>query len=195
MLSKLTTPTPFGEETANPGGDTRPIREVAAILGVGRSRIFNLEHGSLMKIRTACLREGIVNAEDFQSASPQHGWLTVSCVLSLNGGSVSVEDIVRAFQLLKQSHSKIVRPPVLISDSKGTRISYRIETVANFEGAMRIRCWPVRKKTARRSVAKFFGVRCTAIVDSVFDSDREGPFNVPILVAAIVSASRTPPKS
>jgi hypothetical protein len=121
-----------------------------------------------------------------QPFSYQHGWLKVDQIISLNSGSVVAEDIVRTYQFLKADHDKEVRPPLLVSTRRGTKMPYTIEAVAEHEGFVRVRCWPVTK--APRTVAALTTFTCTGIVESEFGRDDGGEFDIPILICAIVSA-------
>jgi hypothetical protein len=182
-------------------------REIADLFGIGRARVFFHEREALKKLRRAMESFGIHNPSDFDLIaighdvrprvagryrpeptaqarfSPQHGWLRVARIISINQGSEEVEDVVRAFHFLKQRHESLVRPPVLIKSKKETR--YIIQAVAENQGAMMVRCWPRNHRV--RTVAQLQTLQCTAIVESEFDSDCEGNFDIPILLCIILS--------
>jgi hypothetical protein len=182
-------------------------REIADLFGIGRARVFFHEREALKKLRRAMERVGIYSPIDFDliairrdgclapvggsprarkakpQFSPQHGWLKVTRIVSVNRGSEEVEDVVRAFHFLKQRHESLVRPPVMIKSRNET--PYVIQAVAEHHGAMMVRCWPNNHRV--RTVAHLQTLRCTAIVESEFDSDREGSFDIPILLCVILS--------
>jgi hypothetical protein len=182
-------------------------REIADLFGIGRARVFFHEREALKKLRRAMESVGINNPSDFDLIaigldgrprlagrarperkaqarfSPQHGWLRVARIVSINQGSEEVEDVVRAFHFLKQSHESLVRPPVMIKSKKVT--PYIIQAVADHHGAMMVRCWPRNHRV--RTVAHLQTLQCTAIVESEFDSDCEGNFDIPILLCIILS--------
>jgi hypothetical protein len=181
-------------------------REIAERLGIGRARVFYHEQEALKKMKRALEGAGIRAAEEFELVplprggngavcarskaepaplqfSPQHGWLKVNRILSLNGGSESVEDVVRAFRFLKQSHEVLLRPPVIIRPNRQRR--YVVQAAADYRDAMMIRCWPTGHEP--RSVTHLAPMRTTAIVQSEFASDSSGAFDVPILICVILS--------
>lgn len=188
-------------------------RDIASVLGIGRARVFFHEKMALQKLRNAMIGAGIQTLDElallspsefrrFLSSfppdrsrlsdpfSPQHGWLGVHRIVSLNGGSEDANDVSRAFQYLKHDHERDVRPPVLVNNPNGLTNPYRIEAATVHEGVLRIRCWP-NSNRLRRTVTGLVDHPCTAIVESIFDSDGEGEFDVPILVCAIIAARST----
>jgi hypothetical protein len=52
-----------------------------------------------------------------------------------------------------------------------------------------LRLWP-KQKNASRSVVAFGSMHVTALVESVFDEDDAGPFDVPILLCVILAPRR-----
>lgn len=120
-----------------------------------------------------------------QRFAPEHGWLRIKRVVSLNNGSVEVAEISRAFQLLKERHERVFRPPVLLRRSKGIETAYYVQAADIDENTLHVRCWPNghRTRTLRRLAAR----RCAAIVESEFGSDSAGNFDVPILLGVIVA--------
>ena len=186
-------------------------RDIAMRLGIGRARVFYHEQCALEKIRKLFAASGVKNAEDFDSIgprelteamktlrrtkqrqeseqySPQHGWLTVHRIRSINDGSESVEDVVRAYQFLKLDHDAAVRPPVLVSTPNGVESLYRVEAATAIDdGTMKLRCWPTTGEP--RTVTHLLNMTCTAIVESEFDSDEQGDFDIPILICTILSS-------
>jgi hypothetical protein len=182
-------------------------REIAELLGIGRARVFFHEKEALKKIRKALSAAGIHSTIDFERIpirssgrgallkpqpivpqleaqySSQHGWVRVHKIVSINGGSECVEDVVRAYRFLKDRHESIVRPPVIIKAM--TCSSYVIQAAAEHEGRLKVRCWPV--DGSPRSVSHLELMRCTAIVESEFATDERGDFDVPILMCLILS--------
>lgn len=182
-------------------------REIADLLGIGRARVFFHEKEALKKLRRALEAAGIQSPMDFDAIpisrtgggsplekgqvaaqtgrqfSSQHGWLTVNRIVSINDGSESVEDVVRAFRFLKARHEAIVRPPVIVKSH--VNISYVIQATAEHEGNLKVRCWP--EDGSPRTVSHLEKRRCTAIVESEFDADGDGEFDVPILMCVILS--------
>ncbi len=183
-------------------------REIAARLGIGRARVYYLEHTALSKIRAALAEGGIANLSDFDEVPtlsvPTHvpkaferrstayaesnGWLKVSRLISLNDGCTDAREIAEAFKLLKLQQDKLLKPPVLVASREGTSIPYRIEAAAsNTESELLVRCWPVGKQT--RSVKGLSRFESTAIVESIIDEDAAGVFDVPLLICVIVSST------
>jgi hypothetical protein len=188
----------------------RPIREVAMKLGIGRTRVVQVEQAALARARSLLAKAGINSLDDLGHSSVElasgnaqgvsrgaekgsgklyqarHGWLRVRTIHSLNGGSEAVRDIVTAYQILKRLHEQQVRPPLLVSLSNGVATLSRIEAVAESEQHLHLRCWP--RKSGKYSIQGLEGAPCTAIVESEFGHDRDGDFDIPILMCAIVSA-------
>lgn len=180
----------------------RSHREIANILGIGRARVLHQEHEALRKLRATLLREEFASVRSSgqkeKSTSDDHrdrakglysvtnGWLQVSQIVSLNNGSTDREDVVRAYRFLKESHELIVKPPAIISTAHGTVVPYTVEAVAEHQSMLHVRCWP--KKSASRSVKPLSAYPCTAIVESEFDRDERGSFDIPVLLCIIVSA-------
>ena len=102
------------EESTEPNEFGRTHREIADLLGIGRARVFYLEHQALSKIKTAFAEAGVNSLFELSEAprfdveikdetpasvekfSPQHGWLKVDAIVSINKGSEEIEDVVRA---------------------------------------------------------------------------------------------------
>lgn len=181
-------------------------REIADVLGIGRARVFYHEQCALEKMRNLLVANGIRSSWQLEETpalgirhnshvktieektrvfSPLHGWLEVNQVMSLNNGSTSPEDVARAYRFLKESHEKLVRPPVLVCGAYGARTEYFVQAADLGKGSLRLRCWPVAG--APRTVAGLLDRSCTAIVESEFDEDENGPFDVPILLCVLVS--------
>lgn len=182
-------------------------REIAEFLGIGRARVFYHEQEALKKMRRALENAGILNPGDFETVafsrqgrgalfnkpeseksvqplfSSLHGWLKVHGIVSLNDGSIVVEDVVRAFRFLKQRYETVVRPPVIIKSEIAT--PYIIQATAEVGNSMMVRCWPI--KHSPRTVTRLETRRCTAIVESEFGTDNDGDFDIPILVCVILS--------
>lgn len=194
----------------------RTHREIALNLGIGRARVFNLEQSALTKLKVALEGAGIADATsffespraDFHRAlsavprtaacdkpppspfSPNHGWIGVDRIASLNGGSEDNEDVARAYTLLKERHQDLLRPPVLVKREGRVEELYTIEAAAHQEGGLLLRCWP-KEKGVSRSVAALSNMHRTALVESVFDEDETGPFDVPILLCVILAPRRS----
>ena len=202
-------------EAAPLGAPLRTHREIALSLGIGRARVFNLEQSALTKLRAALQSVGIADENSFfesrrsvfdqalsavpRSAacdkpppspfSPNHGWLGVDRIASLNGGSEDEEDVARAYTLLKERQQNLLRPPVLVKRGGAVDEPYTVEAAAQQEGQLLLRCWP-QEKGGPRSVASLSDMHTTALVESVFDEDETGPFDVPVLLCVILSPRR-----
>jgi hypothetical protein len=188
-------------------GDFAPVmshRQVATKLGIGRARVFYQEKVALEKIRSFLRGNGITSPYDLEEKllpdvpgdddkksvgaafSPFHGWLPATRIVSLNDGITHPAEVAQAYQLIKESHDALMRPPLLVSDGWGIRNPYRIEAAAFHSGFLYVRAWPV--KNAPRTVADLVGLPCTAVVESIFDSDDDGEFDIPLLTCVVVSA-------
>ena len=180
----------------------RPIREVAAELGIGRSRVVQLEQQALDKLRRLLAKSGIRFCSEFtekdldpglavgedmarRSASFAGLWLSIDRIVSVNGGSTDTEDVARAFRFLRQITDKCVRPPVFGASDHGFEQLYHVLGIAQFGNAIKVRCMPARKDAPRPSVAA--KLNALAVVESIFDRDERGEFDVPILVCVILS--------
>jgi hypothetical protein len=181
-------------------------REIGAQLGIGRARVFFHEHSAIKKMRKALASQGIECQADLecvpvlrafvQSKPPQrqllerfsslHGWLRADRIVSLNAGCNEVLEIAEAFKLLKLAHENLVRPPLLLTTPEGVKEPYRIEAVGVRAGALFVRCWP--NACAPRTVAALTSFPCTVIVESIFDRDAQGDFDIPLIDCVIVSA-------
>jgi hypothetical protein len=191
----------------------RPIRDVAMMLGIGRTRVVQQEQSALQKLRSTLAAVGVTALSSLDDVSfdrletllrpiqeevakkrqpmpydPRQGWLPVTAIRSLNGGTEAPEEVARAYQFLKRSHQDEVRPPLLISLPRGTCSLFRIEAAGVYANKLQLRCWP--KRTDKFAVSNFTQYCCTAIVDSEFAVDAQGEFDVPVLVCAIVSARK-----
>jgi hypothetical protein len=183
-------------------------REIAARLGIGRARVYYLEHSALSKIRDALAGSGIGSICEFHEVpilsvpshvpnvlerqsttySESNGWLKVRRIISLNDGCTDAREVAEAYKLLKLEHEKLLRPPVLVASREGTAIPYRIEAAsATGESELLVRCWPTAKQS--RSVKNLNALESTAIVESIVDRDAEGEFDVPLLICVIVSST------
>jgi hypothetical protein len=184
-------------------------RQVAMRLGIGRARVFYQEKVALEKIRNFLKENGIASQFDLEekslpevsgddtetsigaALSPFHGWLTVTRIVSLNDGMTHPGEVTQAYQLIKESHDALMRPPLLITDGWGIRNPYRIEAAAFNGGFLHVRAWPV--KNAPRTVADLVGLPCVAVVESIFDRDDDGEFDIPLLTCVVVSARTRKP--
>ena len=191
-----------------------PIRDVAAKLGIGRTRVVQLEKSAVRKLRGVFQRLGVQSIEGLECVSDKHidnviagimagsqskalepyrltsGWLTAGSIRSMNGGSEDPQDIAQAFQYFKKNHESIVHPPVLISADAGVCSPFHVGAAAFYEESLRLRLWPLT--SGRFSVAAIQAMHLTVIVDSVFASDSDGVFDVPILMCAIISTRPKP---
>ena len=181
-------------------------REIAAELGIGRARVFFHEQAALKKIREALSSQGVGCQADLESMpflriseptrSPRqqplerfsslHGWLRVDRIVSVNAGGTVAQDVAEAFKWLKLAHESLVRPPLLVTTSDGVKSPYRVEAVGIQDGGLRVRCWP--NAAAPRTVAALKPFPCTAIVESIFDCDAMGEFDIPLINCVIISA-------
>ena len=181
-------------------------REIGATLGIGRARVFYQEQVALKKIRSALSSQGISCRSDFEAVpalrieectepfpapgverfSPLHGWLRVSRIISLNAGCIEAPEVAESFKLLKLAHEHLLRPPLLVATSTGLVTPYRIEAAGVHAATLFVRCWPTA--SAPRTVAALSSYSCTAIVESIFDTDERGDFDVPLIDCVIVAA-------
>lgn len=215
--SPMSTEREWEEESARPAcrGEPEPAlthREIGTLLGIGRARVFYHEQTALQKLRRLLRKSGVESPSQFEcvpvpvdrgrncqaraartvsvhgSYSPHHGWLPITQIISLNVGSRDIVDIIRAFRFLKETNERAVRPSVFVSTPSGMKSPYRVEAVAETEGTLRVRCWPTAR--ASRSVADLSNYPATAILESEFDKDDHGEFDVPILLCVMVSTRR-----
>jgi hypothetical protein len=181
-------------------------REVGATLGIGRARVFYQEQVALKKMRSALSSQGICCRSDFEAVpalrieeyteqlpapeverfSPLHGWLRVNRIISLNAGCIEAPEVAESFKLLKLAHEDLLRPPLLVATPSGLVGPYRIEAAGVHSAMLFVRCWPTA--SAPRTVAALTPFPCTAIVESIFDTDERGDFDVPLIDCVIVSA-------
>jgi len=183
-------------------------RQIGALLGIGRARVFYHEKEALRKLRRLLEIAGIHQPQDFESVSlateraksvvqpqgipkaeqqrysPLHGWLRVNRIISINGGSEEVEDVVRAFLFLKERHETLVRPPVIIRNKSESH--YVIQATAQEASHLWVRCWP-KNGSAPRTVAQLVSKRCSVIVESEFGEDDQGAFDIPVVICIILS--------
>ena len=185
----------------------RSHRQIAEMLGIGRARVFYLEHQAMDKIKKIFLDSGIERFSDIDEVpvlklppevvdqvpqerfSPQHGWLKCDSVVSLNEGSVCVDDVVRSYRFLKELHDELMRPTVVIKNNLDVRRSFVIQAVGEENGDLFVRCWP-ESKNSKRSVRDLCDLRCTVIVESEFGVDVKGDFDIPVIVCVILSEKK-----
>jgi len=181
----------------------RTVREVASLLGIGRTRVVQLEQSALSKLRRACSRAGISSPEALVASPARRvgggagltpkrrrwntadAWLDITRIRSLNGGSEAAEDIVRAFRFLKESTDVRIAPPVLLSTPEGLLSQFRVAGLSQAGDVVTIRCWP--RVSGGLYARALEGLPCTAIVESEFGVDDDGEFDVPLLICVIVS--------
>lgn len=183
----------------------RTIREVAAMTDVGRARVVALEQSALRKLRELFQELGVDCLADFTEVSgtrfaaaassldeeppvrfpAARGWHAVQQIVSLNGGSTFAEDIASAFAFLKARNEVAFRPKLLVSEPQGLEEVGTIETVVPTRHGLRVR------RTLKRTGKRLPPSTVTLLVESELGQDSMGPFEVPIVVAAIV-AGRAP---
>ncbi|RLT08540.1 MAG: hypothetical protein DWI24_10775 [Planctomycetota bacterium] len=178
-------------------------REIAFKLGIGRARVFYLEKQALSKIKSVLHTSGVEKISDIENSiiagmsqktyknpklepySSLHGWLSVDRIISLNKGSIDVTDIVRSYKFLKESHEVLLRPSIIIKDTK-CDIKYCVQAVAEFNSQLYIRCWPTEKRVSR-SVKHLSDRKINLFTKSIFDKDINGDFDIPLIMCCIVS--------
>lgn len=191
------------------GNPMMPIRDVAMVTGIGRTRVVQIEQKALKKLRQAFASLNVTTQSGFENLSderidhlvsrngpspdisrdlypPESGWLAVTKIRSINGGCEEMREVVRAYQLLKRANEDIFRPPVLISTGQGIVSKFRMEAAAEYRGVAYIRWWPTRGRSA--SAARQVGYPVTLIVESEFGRDHAGDFDIPVVVCVVISA-------
>jgi hypothetical protein len=192
-------------KSETPAGEPRSLKEVGVLLGIGRARVWFHEKQAIKKLRTSLQLQGITSSDAFAECyvakgggareevrlppekrfSPDNGWLPVDRIRSLNDGSASVEEVVRAFRFLKERNEELVRPPAFARLGRSWRRDYCVQAMDEHRGRLMVRLWPTGK--ASRAVRDYVRMSCTVVVESVFDSDDLGHFDVPLTLAVALT--------
>lgn len=137
-------------------------------------------------------RRNTSNHQQLESFHPAHGWLPVTHLISLNGGTTDPTAVASAFSLLKRDHPREARPPVCLMLNGTPATRYTIEAADVKDEKLFVRCWPIKGGT--RSVKDLIGLEFTVAIESEFGEDGDGEFDVPIMLYAIISKEYPPPE-
>ncbi len=171
-------------------------REIAVALGLSRSRVFFIEKLGLLKLKKQLSNDGVRNVNDFQEfryvssrsfnigrenqssrSSELNDWIAIDSIISLNSGSVSPIDISRAFNFLRLKNESVVSAPIQFMNLPKAKNNFRVSAVTNaVNGKLMVKIYP------RIDRSRIVGCRTIAWVESIFDSDQNGQFDVPLLM-------------
>ena len=180
------------------------IREIAMLLGISRSRVVQIEQVAIAKIRNFLKYQGIEKRDQFdilpvdsiltnpftknsfkerpcRKRKDSKIWIPVTTITSINSGSVTPWDVVRAFAFIRgqRKHEKLPYTPVFhCIKGKVEEVGYI--TGLNVESETLLVC--IVKHHVHLDSKAFVNItRSVAIVDSIFDTDQDGNFDIPIL--------------
>ncbi len=196
----------LGEVWNVPPSPELSVYEVGLLLGIGATTVCQDEESGLRKLRQILGRFGVSKVGELQYVHPavfkavieaelhskganeEHpyvgrGWLPVERVISLSGSQVSVRDVVLAHQFLKQRNWSAFCPPVLRRGSRGLVEFGTVGRVVEYRGKMLVNCLSIGANGTMKDSS------IVVLVESESGSDDMGPFEIPVIVAAFVTAS------
>jgi hypothetical protein len=192
---------------------TLQVREVAVLLGISRSRVIQIEQKAIEKISRLLLSKGInsigsledkVLNLDKQMNEPEESlavryldgksswrtWLTVSRIISLNGGSENPWDITRAFAFLRgqRKNEKLPWPQIFETSNRNLKEIAKVNGMRVINNSLNV-C--MRSLSCNNlDNQNYLKATMLIIVESEFGEDNIGEFDIPIIKCAILSQKK-----
>jgi hypothetical protein len=201
--------------------DGLQIREVAALLGISRSRVIQIEQQAMAKLKARLAYSGADSPDDFtdsislpkacgstranaptqdddawrESLFAGPGWLKADQIVCTNDNNeTDPSDIALSFAFLsgQRRNEKLVRIPVIAAGTTQVRVVGHVNGVNAVNSSLRIH---VTSATANlNDEIDLSACRVTAITETHSGSDGHGSFCVPVLVSVIASLPGSVPK-
>ena len=213
-------PNPIIEETAGEGADGLQIREVAALLGISRSRVIQIEQVAMQKLRSRLAEAGFRSSDDFgdgvflpdsepakyscvdsrsdddgrEELFAGKGWFRVDQIVCINGADVDPVDVSMSFAFLsgQRRNEKVVKIPFLLAAPMEARVGGFVNGANVSNSRLLVHVSLGSEDSQELNV--FTGRKVTAIVETHAGEDGFGAFRIPILLCVIASASGSIPK-
>jgi len=208
-------PAPVNEEMDGEGADGLQIREVAALLGISRSRVIQIEQKAMEKLRYRLTADGFGSTDDFDEGGflPEPGrvrasevgcqreedrreelfagpgWFRVDQIVCINGGDVDPAEVSMSFAFLsgQRRNEKLVRIPFILATPSEARVGGYVNGANVAKKTLRIHVSMEPKD--EKSFTCLAKRTVTAIVETHAGLDGCREFRVPVLLCVIVSAS------
>jgi hypothetical protein len=185
------------------------LEEVGILLGISDHTAMLAEKSATKKLRRIFEGLGVASIRGFLSTdddrlnstllgfvendrpyAEEGGWYRFTSTTSINGGSHQMKDVVIAYALLRLRQGKGLQVPLLYCSPRCTSPTQlgQVEAIAMFGEQAVFRSCRLRKvlkDTKKRAIT------AVAVVDSVFGTDRQGDFELPIIVAVLVTNPTT----
>lgn len=201
--------------------DGLQIREVAALLGISRSRVIQIEQKAMAKLKARLACAGGDSPDEFTdlialpkpcgSARPTKqipdddawreslfsgpGWLKADQIVCTNDSNeTDPSDIALSFAFLsgQRRNEKLVKIPVIAAGTTQVRVVGHVNGVNAVNKSLRIHMSLTAENLSAGLDLSACGV--TAITETHSGTDGHGPFSVPVLVSVIVSLPGSVPK-
>jgi hypothetical protein len=181
------------------------LEEVGALLGISDHTAMLAEKSAERKIKAilaalkaTSVREFVSLSDDLiletlkafvtsdELYSPKFGWFAFTRACSLNKGTESLKAMAAAYAVLRVDHANRFRVPLLYRDKpKETfRSLGHVEAISMFGAQCLFRSNELRK-SSREALSE--QPEAVALVESEFDKDRLGDFEVPIITGVMVT--------
>lgn len=211
---------PLIEETDGESADGLQIREVAALLGISRSRVIQIEQKAIQKLRSRLTDAGFQSTDDLDDVgflpdprrarlsqdTSQHeedrrdelftgpGWFRVDQIVCINGADVDPVDVSMSFAFLsgQRRNEKLVKIPFILAAPSEARVGGFVNGANVSKNSLRVHV-SLETKDAKELMG-FPERKVTAIVETHAGQDGFGEFRVPVLLCVIASASGAIPK-
>jgi hypothetical protein len=209
------------DQPDNEAADGLQIREVAALLGISRSRVIQIEQAAMAKLKARLSVAGVDSPDDFtdaislpkpcgsdRSASRANdneawreslfagpGWLKADQVVCINDNTAAdPADVALSFAFLsgQRRNEKLVKIPVIAAGSSQVRVVGHINGVNSVNKTLRIHV--CASPSASLDNIDLSACRVTAITETHSGEDGHGSFCVPVLISVIVSLPGAVPK-
>lgn len=201
--------------------DGLQIREVAALLGISRSRVIQIEHQAIAKLRARLAFAGVDSLADFTDSMPLPnscgfaratsqiqendgwreslfsgpGWLKADQIVCTNDGNeTDPSDIALSFAFLsgQRRNEKLVKIPVIAAGTTQARVFGHVNGVNAVNSSLRIHITPDIANINYE--IDLSACRVTAITEAHSGIDCHGSFCVPVLVSVIAYLPGSVPK-
>jgi hypothetical protein len=202
--------------------DGLQIREVAALLGISRSRVIQIEQKAMAKLKARLAFAGVDSPDEFtdsialpkpcgaarpttqiqdddawrESLFSGAGWLKADQIVCTNDSNeTDPSDIALSFAFLsgQRRNEKLVKIPVIVAGTTQVRVVGHVNGVNAVNRSLRIHV----TQSASNSVDEIdlSACRVTAITETHSGEDGHGAFCVPVLVSVIASLPGSVPKA
>ncbi len=214
-------PTPVIDEAEGEcGADGLQIREVAALLGISRSRVIQIEQKAMQKLRSRLTDAGFESSDDLddvgflpepkptrssQASSKREedsreelfagpGWFRVDQIVCINGAAVDPVDVSMSFAFLsgQRRNEKLVKIPFMLAAPSEARVGGFVNGANVSKNSLRVHA--SLEPQDSKDLMGFPERKVTAIVETHVGRDGFGEFRIPVLLCVIASASGAIPK-